>query len=347
VIGLVIAAQLGALAEDDRVRIVIVRDKGAESCPSDDELLSGVRERIGSEPFRDNDDREGREIRIGIARDGSSLIARLALFSPNGTRLGIRVLHGDLDCASLGVDLVLAAAIAIDPLLLVRARPTKSTAKPATAERADTAIAPAPATGASSSTDELAHDLPAATPVVKTSVFGLPEPAGISAFAAVGYASGVVPSGAATFHAGAQFDYGILQLDAGLLWDIPASALVGPNKFDTTLVAFDGAACLVGNVQGNIVLRGCAKSEAGALSVSPEESPTFADAEQVTAPWLAIGIRGGAEVPVLPEAAIVASADVVSPLVRARFVDDVSGQLFFEPQLIEWDVVVGARIQIR
>src|SRR5678815_2396057 len=38
-------------------------------------------------------------------------------------RIGMRVIRGDVDCRGLADDIVLAVAIAIDPMLLVRPKP--------------------------------------------------------------------------------------------------------------------------------------------------------------------------------------------------------------------------------
>ena len=105
---LVIAAHLLALADEDRVRIVFFRDTGAEACPTNDEIEELVRTRVGSEPFRDDD--EGPVMRVGIRSVGPGLEGRIAVFARDGTKLGQRVIRGAADCHGLAGDLVLAIA---------------------------------------------------------------------------------------------------------------------------------------------------------------------------------------------------------------------------------------------
>ncbi|HEY4221465.1 MAG TPA: hypothetical protein VGO62_08985, partial [Myxococcota bacterium] len=89
-LALVVAAQVAALADDDRVSIAFFRDATVTTCPSDSAIEDAVRERIGSDPFLTVDDGASRSLRVGLARAHDQLGARVAMFAPSGTRLGVR-----------------------------------------------------------------------------------------------------------------------------------------------------------------------------------------------------------------------------------------------------------------
>ncbi len=119
------SAPLRAEGEHDRVVLVVARATGTGACPNDAELSARVRARLGFDPFANASTPAARRLRVELApaagsRDGAMLEARIALTASDGTSRGRRVLRGDVACDELANDLVLAIAIAIDPLLLMR-----------------------------------------------------------------------------------------------------------------------------------------------------------------------------------------------------------------------------------
>ncbi len=357
ILGVVLAVHVAGLADEDRVRLRIVRGDGAERCPADAALAARVRARIGSEPFREADD--AREVRVGVARDGDGdeLVARIVLFSPSGTRLGLRVLHGDADCRSLADDLVLAVAIAIDPLLLVRRRPPAPPRRPPTHARASPADGGADAADAARLTFAAPVDAPTATdaadasasaslpPAAADAGSGVPAPASVSGRALLLVASGVGVIATPSLRGQASFGYGVVDVDAGVRFDLPSRYPVGNGALlDVALLALDGSACLEWDPDAFVGLRGCGDIEAGALNA---RGIGLDNSRAVTAPWVAVGARGAVDMHIWPELGLVVQGDLLSPLIRPRLIDDVSHEVYAEPALVGWDLGIGAEVQIR
>lgn len=328
---LAIAMLLGALAEEDRVSFVIVRDVGAEMCPDNDTIAARVRERIGSEPFADEGPLAPRQLRAGIALlDDETLEARIALFSSDGTRLGRRVLRGPANCRALADDLVLAIAIAIDPLLLVRRRPTK----PAAEVRAATpASAPAPT------------DLPRAvgqTP--RRDSIDIPPPVSVTGRALVAVAAGVGVVATPSARVQVSLDYGALDVDGGFRFDLPSRYPVsGDALLDLTLIAFDAGPCVGWDIDIT-TLRACGTLQAGMLVA---QGIGFLVPRSSTTPWLAVGTRAAFDMHLWPGLGLVVEGELQAPLVRARFVDDVARQTLSQSAIVVGSFGVGLELQLR
>jgi hypothetical protein len=341
VIAFVVAAHLAAFADDARVRIAILRDPGV-GCPGDDDILDKVRGRVGADPFRD--DGAGREVRVGLARDDRGVVAKIAMFSPNGLRLGMRVLRAK-ECDALVDDLVLAVAIAIDPLLLVRARPRAlagSGARPRAPGADDDDAVPVDDAAPPSEPASRAHDL--ATTIVAPS-FSIPAPAAVTGRTILGVSAGVGVIATPSLRGEISLDYGVLDVDGGVRFDLPSRYPIGPGALiDVSLIAGEGAACLDWDVDAVVQLRGCGALEGGALVAA---ALGLDGARAVTAPWFAVGGRGALDVRFWPELGLILEGDLLAPLSRPRFVDDVTRQVYAEPSPVVWDIAVGAEIQLR
>lgn len=340
--------QLAGLAEADRVHLVVLRDDAAAACPDEDELAARVRARLGSEPFLDDDDtssllarRAGRELRVGVARDGSSLEARVVLFSPAGTRLGRRTLRGDLDCVRLADDLVLAMAIAIDPLLLVRRRPS-----PPARETAEPVREAPPAPTAPEGWVEEGPKAPImrrrAPPALD-----LPAPVSIVGRGLLLATAGIGVIAAPTIRGEVSFDYGVLDIDVGARLDLPARYPIeetgGAALLDLTLVAAQLAPCL-GWTWDIVTARGCGVVEGGALVA---QGVGFVRDRGVTTPWVALGARAALDFRIWPTFGLVLTSDLSAPLVRSRFIDEVSGAVYAQPGPLVGSLGLGLELQIR
>jgi hypothetical protein len=345
------SAWLAGVAEDERVHLVVLRDEEAASCPDEEELAARVRARIGSEPFRL--DREGRELRVGLARDGRGLRARVALFSKSGHRIGRRELTGAADCRALADDLVLAVAIAIDPLLLVRRRPEPPE---------PTAPSPAPAPEVPRETpsiDEMAASEergldrdPLLTPERvrvrsrRMDRFEAPSPASIVGRGVVLLTAGVGVVVSPTVRAEASFDYGAFDLDLGVRLDVPTRYPIpevgGDALIDMTLLSSQVAPCL-GTTWDIVTFRGCGLGEAGILVA---QGVGLVRPRAAASPWVAVGGRGAIDIRVFPALGLVLTGDLVAPLVRPRFLDGVTGQVYAQPAPLVGSFGAGLEIEL-
>lgn len=340
VVAVALAAQLARVAMDDRVHLVVIRDDAAAACPSNDELARRVRARIGSEPFRDPVvDGAGRELRVGISADGDALKAKIALFSKEGDRLGRRQLSGPADCRALADDLVLAVAIAIDPLLLVRRRPTAPVEEPVAPAVVVEEAPPEEAPPAPEEIDGGASRRPVAGVAAE-----IPGPASIQARAIVSVAAGVGVVLQPSVRAEASLDYGVLDIDLGARLDVPARYPISDEALiDMTLLAADLSPCLGWSFDITYV-RGCGVLEAGALAA---QGVNLEAARAVTSPWVALGTRAGVDVWLWPTLGVAVVGDLSAPLIRPRFVDDTSGEVYAQPAPIVGTLGVGLELQIR
>jgi len=68
------ATEAAPAATKDAVRLLYARDLGAESCPEQEKLQSGVRARLGRDPFREDGTKK---VAIRVGRAGTALKARV------------------------------------------------------------------------------------------------------------------------------------------------------------------------------------------------------------------------------------------------------------------------------
>lgn len=330
---LTVVTMLGALAEEDRVSFVIVRGAGADVCPDDETIAARVRERIGSEPFANESPLAPRQLRTGIALvDDETLEARIALFGSDGTRLGRRVLRGPADCRALAEDLVLAVAIAIDPLLLVRRRPAKAAVVHSDAPTTSaTDVAPPTETA----------DVVQTPPRRKVDI---PPPVAVTGRGLIAVAAGVGVVAVPSARVQVSLDYGALDLDGGFRFDLPSRYPVsGDALIDLTLIAFDAGPCVGWDIDIT-TLRGCGTLQAGMLVA---QGIGFLVPRSSTTPWLAVGARGAFDMHLWPGLGLVVEGELQAPLVRARFVDDVARQTLSQSSIVVGSFGVGLEMQLR
>jgi hypothetical protein len=128
-LGLLVLLAAPAAAEGPATaRLVYARGPGAERCPAEAELVAAVAAELGRDPFTPD---AVTTVRCSVARAGRVLEARIEVLGADGNAVGERALSSpDLSCAELSGAVVLAVAIAVDPMYLAPA--TLPTTAPAT-----------------------------------------------------------------------------------------------------------------------------------------------------------------------------------------------------------------------
>ena len=273
----------------ESARLVYQRGRGAEACPNGAALAAEVIARLGYDPFADG---AARTLEVTIALEGGALSARLALGAPETAQPSThRLVSTALDCSVLHPALALAIALAIDP-----ARALALDAAPAL--RAPPA---APSTVAP----------PPVAPPPRTSAGGVaaPRPRGHGALYAGAYAA--VAAGPATtggVDVGGGVVYRRFSIAAELRGDIPSSGGV-----------------LGGNVEVGRVLVGvvpCFRAAAfgicglASVGVSLARGRGFVVSRSAQAPFVAVGARLLAEIPLARRIALGLHADVLGLLTR-------------------------------
>lgn len=332
---------LSLLAALEPVQLEIRRDDAARSCPSDEELAARVRARVAADPFADADQKSARRLRVRIEKVGARLRARVVLQGEDGALRGRRELWGEPDCGALADQLVLALAIAIDPLLLTRpAAPPSSSAPAPPAEPDPLEARPGPLRGRD--LDYTNADRVLARPPLQGVV-----PRGTLARATLGAALGVAQVPAPSVRAELSLDFRSWHLDGGLRFDVPVRypTLGGEGQMDLTLVAADVAPCLPWRVAPRLSLRGCAAGQAGVLVAHGVDFERNAGSTQA---WFALGPRVTAGWRVWPRLGLLAVGDVMIPFVRPRYVDLANpARLYHQPSVVTGSLGLGVELEIR
>jgi len=100
------------------VRITYFRGLGAESCPAEPEVRAAVTDMLGYDPFHDD---AKKTVHARVLRGPRGFKAAIDLQDGAGPARGVRRLQSSRDdCAQLAAAVVLALAIAIDPLMANR-----------------------------------------------------------------------------------------------------------------------------------------------------------------------------------------------------------------------------------
>lgn len=331
-----LAGGLSLLAALEPVQLEIRRDEAAEACPSDEELAARVRARVAADPFADADQQATRRLRVRIDKLGAQLRARVVLQGDDGALRGRRELWGALDCVALADQLVLALAIAIDPLLLTRPAPTAP--RPAKPDPLD--ARPGPLRGRD--LDYTNTDRVLARPPLEGVV-----PRGTLARAMLGAAMGVAQVPAPSLRAELSLDFRSWHLDGGLRFDVPVRYPTqgGGGQMDLTLVAADVSPCLPWRVAPRVSLRGCAAGQAGVLVAHGVDFERNAGSTQA---WFAMGPRATAGWRVWPRVGLLAVGDVMIPFVRPRYVDLADPErLYHQPSVVTGSLGLGVELEIR
>lgn len=289
-----LAAPGAARADGARVRLTYTRGEGATSCPDARAFGAAVAGRLGYEPF---DPTAARKVNVTLGRRDRAFEARIEMIDSGAPPAERRFTSRASDCAELAATTELALAIAIDPFRAAApAPPPVAPAPPSAAPAAPVDVAPA-----------LAPVAIVAAPVTPAS----PRQAVIfqAAGALVG-AVGAAPAAALGLEVGIGARRGDLSLAIEGRADLPASTPLPAAEVSAWLLAGSLVPCAHWRA-----FAGCVLATAGVLRAAGRG---LVDARQVTVPWLALGARLGADLPLSASLSLSAHADAVAPLVQTE-----------------------------
>jgi hypothetical protein len=270
-------------AAPKRVRFTYERGQGAEHCPDELSLKNAVSARLGYDPF---DGTAPRVVAATIVRRGAALLGRVEVHGEDGKPSGSRQISShENDCTELSSALSLAISIAIDPLSLAPPPPRPAPAPPVPVPRR----APRPAPPCP----------PAPAPRV---VATADSPVRFRASAGAHAAFGVAPAPAA---------FG-LDVDVGIRWRALSVDVGGRDRgtVATSLLFATLAPC--GHVS---FFSGCALGAFGVVRGEHIERE-----QRDTVPFVALGARAAAEIPIYSVVGIRVFADVLAPLTRTAVI---------------------------
>ena len=311
-----------AVAQGQRqVRFEYARLDGAGACPDLVTIQSGVASRLGYEPF----DERGRDlVRATIHLSEHGLEARIEMLDENGSLKAERKLVSHRrDCSELASSVELAISIAIDPFRLSaapaisdsRAHGPEATSAPAQ----DPASASAPSAPTASAAEESVSASAPRRPLSGRIEAGL--------LGAVGTA----PSSALGFSAGAGIRGGDLSLAIEGRADLPASTSLRVGEASTSLLVASLLPCAHFRV-----LAPCALVSAGALWAAGHG---LEDARRVRLPYVAVGARLAAAIPLMPRLSLAIHVDLTRPLVETRV--EVDGAAVWTSPIFAFALGVG------
>lgn len=297
-LALLVVVGLGTTARAQpppRIRLQYLRADGASVCPDGQAVAAGVAGRLGYDPF---DAAAAGQVRVTVSRRDRTLEARIEMLDPAGRPKAERLLTSQRsDCAELAATMELAIAIAIDPFQGAGPLPTSPAPSP------PPAVPPASA--------QLRAAARAEPAVAKPS----PKVTRELALAAV---AGIGAGPAHNLGAALRFSARRNDLSLGIEGraDLPGSQSLAVGDVSTSLLvaslvpcAHLGMAAACGLVTG-----GAMRSAAHGL----------VDARQTTDPYLALGIRVAARLPVSSNLSLTAQADLAAPLLQTELL--VGGQ---------------------
>jgi hypothetical protein len=270
-----------ALADDARAsttaRLVYLRGTGSESCPDEGELRDAVAARLGYDPFTPF---ALETLFTEVDKEANGFVARVKLVSHENTVRGARTLQTTGPCSDLMASLALTISIAIDPMAGTRKgapeglpprerdvepAPTSPRTEEAPIEDAPGAAAPEPAAPPS--------------PRVQLAI-------GAGTLGSIGYA----PGPAVGFAVFGRARLGDLGLAIEGRADLPAGADArGGGRVESSLLAVSLLPC--GHAG---VVFGCIRGSLGRLQARGVD---VTDPGSTGVLWGAVGVRGGAELP--------------------------------------------------
>jgi hypothetical protein len=281
-----VLAMLGALtpafAHGEATRLVVRRGPGAQGCPDETALRAAVVDLLRYDPFAAAGPRT---IRARVSRSRAGFEAVVDLQDAAGSWQGVRHLESSrADCGPLAAALVLAIAIAIDPMMAGSAPPPED--RPAS-ER-PTPASPPPALAA--------EHVPAHTPAV--GLFGA------SAHAALGAAPGPAPG----FDLWVGRRRGPFSLQFAARLDLPGSRDAGGGQVSGWVAMGTALACL-----HHGVLFGCGALGGGVRRMAGHD---LEDPRQVTRPIAVAGARVAVLIPLHDDLSALVHADVFGEIVE-------------------------------
>jgi hypothetical protein len=303
------------------------RGAGAADCPEVDVIRAGVAARLGYEPF---DDGAPLLVSATVSRNGHQLEARIEIAGADGKAPAERKLASrQSDCLELASAMELAISIAIDPLAGSRPRPEPPPPPPAP---------PPPAPPPPPRVIVVREPAPPPTPAPPPPAPRVPTVFQVRLGGIGTLGSAPAASVGGTVQASARHGWFSIGLEG-------RGDMAVTTEFD-----FNGAR--VGDMETSLVmgalvpcafrgvLEGCALLSAGQLRASARD---LAMAQQVTAPFLAVGARVGLEIPLGSVLTAGAHADVLAPITET--VLRVNGQPVWTSPAISGalGLTVGAR----
>jgi len=304
-----------------QVRFEYARQDGAGACPDLATIQAGVAARLGYEPFSD---RAGDFVRATIQPSGHGLEARIEMTDAKGSpRAERRLVSHQRDCAELASSVELAISIAIDPFRLNSALPVSVPPEPGPE------VAQSPGQGAV----EASAQGSSAASVAKESVASSAprQPLSDRVEAGVLGAVGAAPASALGFSIGAGLRSGNLSLAIEGRADLPASASLRVGEASTSLLVASLLPCAHFGRMAT-----CALASAGVLLAAGHG---LADARKVTLPYVAVGARLAAAIPLTPRLSLAIHGDVTTPLTESRI--EVDGAPVWTSPILAFVLGVG------
>lgn len=290
-----------AAAEDERYRLSWVRGKGAEECPSAEQLAASVRQRLGRDPFSVD---APRDIEGSVARIDEVWQARLNVLGPDGAVLGSRDLSTQAPTCSLLADAVtLAIALTIDP-----SAPLTMPENTAAAPPPEAAPAPAPARAEPAPPPVVVAPQPRA-PVDRASSFGL------GGSAKVGVLFGALPRPAPGGELGVDLRL-LRRLRVALGLAFFGEVLTAGDEFALGLTTASLGACFDVVGRPHVGLDLCGELQGGALHVVVYAPDPIAPGERA---WLAARLGPRLRWKLAPPVELVLGASAVVPFLRREF----------------------------
>jgi hypothetical protein len=308
----------GAGGDARTAKLAYSRDGAAAQCPDETVVRRAVRERLGRDPFSPS---ATETVQAAISGHDGVLHAEVRLVDAAGVVRGTRSLEAEAtECDDLVDAIALAISVAIDPLVLERARPSSSGSASASAS-ANVVARPGPATK------------PSATPppsvATPTPELSLPRRVRYSAGLGVVGSTGGAPSMAlgGTAFLGARA--GSLGLGLELRADLPAGRdLLAGGRVLSSLYLLTLATCALTDA-GAGTFGVCVVGSGGAFVASSEG---LARGRRDVAPFVELGARALLELTLFGPTFVRAHGEISYDLIRnAVTVDGVT--VFTQPRV--------------
>lgn len=244
---ILVAAVTGQAPDGKAVRLVYVRDAGAEKCPAEAELRAAVTSRLGYDPFRAEAQRSVLA-RVGPSEDG--LVSGIELIDEAGLSRGKRELRTEgATCDEMARAMVLSMSIAVDPEHAARggatAEPASSAALPLPPEVEPAASPPAASAPAPNEPRPKPEPRPTRTPLSDRLPGPEPQRTHLSVSLAALSTAGIAPGFALGGALGVQGQRGVWAVGVGArLVHAPAALVDRATQLEVTLAAGELSGCL-------------------------------------------------------------------------------------------------------
>jgi hypothetical protein len=310
---------------EPRARLLYLRAKGAESCPSESEVRQAVQVRLGYDPFSTY---AASTMLAEVAPAKGGFIANLRFVDPERAVRGDRVLKVQGNCADLMDAMALTISIAVDPMSVTRDGPPPDAAP---LERPVDAALPTLTTDSSGLDGESPPALPAEPSRRSTGpVFS----AALGPLVSLGTAPSLSTGGVLTLDA----RFGGLVGGVEGRADLPSSAHAGElGRVVSSLIT---ASLLAGWREG--AFSACAVGSVGRLSAT---SSDVAAEREASALVVAAGFRVGIAVPLSERIEARARAELLANLTRHTL--EISERRAFEYPVASGNVSAALAVRFR